>query len=263
MAGKKKVALAKEITADDILALYQKSLPFLPESPDLCASAINNELCRFVWYDFYFHLIDIVDEVERAETYYNDWNRKGDLSKKPIISIVTGELTFDEKIQQLYESTVSEAQTLYPNEQKVYHTYKLVSYTHPKVALVFFRYSDKKKDNSFSEAETLTFTNLSPHLFLLYRALNKCVVHSQKFQYFNLFANICSRIAKTFNLTRSETRLLPDLITGFSNEQIAERNFVAESTVKKHLKHIFQKTGSKSRIDFIGKFFTAPDRVEF
>jgi hypothetical protein len=220
MAGSKKIVKATTLSSDAVLAFYEKSLSFLPEAPEKCASSINKELCKYVWYDFYLHLLEPDIETSRIETHFNTWERQNGTSSKPTVTI-TENLTFNQKIKQQSDMIIAAVQAARPNKPKVYHTYKMVSNTTtPKVALLLFRSRDEKKDNSFSKTDIRMLEYFSPHLFLLYRTLNKCVLNTQEFQYFNSFGNICSKIARTFKLTPSEIRLLPDLITGDSNELI-------------------------------------------
>ena len=54
-------------------------------------------------------------------------------------------------------------------------------------------------------------------------------------------------------LTEREMEVLSLLDEGLSNQQIAEKLFVSENTVKTHLKNIFLKTASSSRTDLIKK----------
>lgn len=47
--------------------------------------------------------------------------------------------------------------------------------------------------------------------------------------------------------TRRETEIGLLVMNGYSNMQIAETLFIAETTVKKHLSHIYEKTGVSGR----------------
>lgn len=49
------------------------------------------------------------------------------------------------------------------------------------------------------------------------------------------------------NLTRREIEIVHLIKNGLSNRKIAEELFVAESTVKKHVSHIFEKLQVQSR----------------
>lgn len=48
-------------------------------------------------------------------------------------------------------------------------------------------------------------------------------------------------------LTRQEAEVLSLIASGLSNQEIAERLFVGEATVKTHVNRIFAKTGSRDR----------------
>lgn len=54
-------------------------------------------------------------------------------------------------------------------------------------------------------------------------------------------------------LTEREIEVLFLLDEGYSNQQISEKLFISENTVKTHLKNIFVKTASSSRTDLINK----------
>lgn len=49
------------------------------------------------------------------------------------------------------------------------------------------------------------------------------------------------------DLSEREKEVAWLIYRGFTNRQIAEELFIAESTVKKHVSHIFEKTGAGSR----------------
>lgn len=54
--------------------------------------------------------------------------------------------------------------------------------------------------------------------------------------------------------SRAEQGVIDLLKTGLSNQEIADRLFVTEKTVKFHLTSIYSKIGAKSRTDFILKY---------
>jgi len=56
-----------------------------------------------------------------------------------------------------------------------------------------------------------------------------------------------------FGLTRRETEILVNIFNGLKNAEIAEKLFISEITVKKHLQHVFEKTGVNSRTALIRK----------
>lgn len=53
--------------------------------------------------------------------------------------------------------------------------------------------------------------------------------------------------AKEKMLTRRETEVGLLAANGYSNQRIAEELFISETTVKKHLTHIYEKTGVSGR----------------
>jgi DNA-binding CsgD family transcriptional regulator len=55
----------------------------------------------------------------------------------------------------------------------------------------------------------------------------------------------------TASLTPQEIRVLRLVGQGLSNEDIAHRMFVAPSTIRSHLKHVYRKTGLKTRAEAV------------
>ncbi len=55
------------------------------------------------------------------------------------------------------------------------------------------------------------------------------------------------------SLTSREQQILPLILTGFSNHDIAEAMFISESTAKKHIYHILEKFGVSNRGNLIKK----------
>ena len=58
-------------------------------------------------------------------------------------------------------------------------------------------------------------------------------------------------LIKRYNLTERETDIILHIFKGLRNAEIAERLFVSEITIKKHIQHIFQKVGVKTRTALI------------
>lgn len=56
-----------------------------------------------------------------------------------------------------------------------------------------------------------------------------------------------------FSLTKREIEILVNVFNGLKNVEIAEKLFISEITVKKHLQHIFEKIGVNSRTALIRK----------
>jgi len=57
-------------------------------------------------------------------------------------------------------------------------------------------------------------------------------------------------------LTPSEQKIVALLIKGLTNKQIALQLSVSPETVKKHIKNIFRKTGSRSRSELIARYLS-------
>jgi two-component system, NarL family, nitrate/nitrite response regulator NarL len=61
--------------------------------------------------------------------------------------------------------------------------------------------------------------------------------------------NVERRRAKAFGLTRRELDIVRVVVSGYTNKQIARQFSISESTVKRHLTHIFDKLGASTRIE--------------
>jgi DNA-binding NarL/FixJ family response regulator len=61
--------------------------------------------------------------------------------------------------------------------------------------------------------------------------------------------NVERRRAKAFGLTRRELDIVRAVVSGFTNKQIARQFSISESTVKRHMTHIFDKLGASTRIE--------------
>ena len=59
-------------------------------------------------------------------------------------------------------------------------------------------------------------------------------------------------------LTNRETEVAWLLYRGFTNRQIGEELFIAETTVKKHVSHIYEKMQVSGRIEFRAKVYEPP-----
>lgn len=57
----------------------------------------------------------------------------------------------------------------------------------------------------------------------------------------------------TFKLSNREREIIPLIIKGHSNKEIAELSFISLSTVKSHLYSIYRKVDVKSRFQFVAK----------
>ena len=60
-------------------------------------------------------------------------------------------------------------------------------------------------------------------------------------------------LERNFGLTKREIEILVNIFDGLRNAEIADKLFISEITVKKHLQHIFEKIGVNSRMTLFRK----------
>lgn len=70
-------------------------------------------------------------------------------------------------------------------------------------------------------------------------------------------------IDKLSLLTKREYELLELVSRSLTNEEIAERLFISTETVKTHVRNIFEKLGSRNRVDATLIYIGASERREF
>jgi DNA-binding CsgD family transcriptional regulator len=168
---------------------------------------------------------------------------------------------YEEVSKELYDSWVESSKVTRPDRREVAY-YRIFSEEKPVVMAGFFRFYNTKKDQSFTDDEKRIFEKLTPHLCQLIRIIHSYAFQSKAYQYFSTYVEICSKITSTYKLSATENKIMLNLLFGKTNEEIADLNFISIPTVKKHIQHIFKKTGVKSRLEFISSFFTSPEKVK-
>ncbi len=256
-------------TLDDkaILSLYQSVLPHLyfnPEKLDIIGE-FDRWLRDFIDFHSFHAMMD--DSQEQREgrkvntTFIQGRNTEG-ADVGPLVSFqISGSpdsSPFETDVKVSYEEAIAMDNKSWPDLKEI-HYFQLRSNEAPKIVVGFFR---RGSGRSFTATERELFARLEPHILLVFRCALSQHAQSQAFHYFDGFARLASRLAEEHKLSASEIRLIPDLLFGYSNEEIAEREFISVPTVKSHIQHILKKTGTKNRHDLIGKFFTSPEHVQ-
>ncbi len=262
----KKNSHTKTISDSDLLAMYEKILPLLYFNPDKLdiAFQINKFIFSFVPYDFLHYSKEGEAGPKKFNTQISTWSGFGEQEKLITISKAESEETenFEDKVEQNRKNCIQQWLDSHSGKAPAFHYYRLEAADYPKFSVGFFRHKTSLDDNNFTTEELAKFEYLKPHMFRLFRVALTQVERTDAFRYFDSFAKIGSQIATEHDLSEAETKLLPDILFGYSNEEIAERHFVSQATVKTHVNHIFKKTGTKNRVDFISKFFTSPEHVQ-
>jgi len=251
--------------------LYEAVLPLLSYNPEKLSLhfELNKCLLKFVWYDFYHFALDedrTMQSFHRHRTIIEDRierNPSDNISQMEQVAFTAHnpDEVFDALIKRTYDGTVRKKREEVP-EKSEYYYHELISRSEPKIMVGFFRFKNSEHANKFTKDELRIFGKFAPHIFTILRTLTLPVFQSKEFRYFDAYTQICSKVSQDYAFSESESKILPELLLGFTNEEVAKRNFVSTATVKKHLRSIFKKTGAKNRIDFIGKFFTSPERVD-
>ncbi len=79
---------------------------------------------------------------------------------------------------------------------------------------------------------------------------------SRIFDFYSAQYPYISSLLNCLDLTPSEQKIVTLLIKGLANKQIALQLSVSPETVKKHIKNIFRKTGSRNRVELITRYFS-------
>lgn len=98
-----------------------------------------------------------------------------------------------------------------------------------------------RNDRDFTDKELEICKILQPH------------IETKASQYVFSFVDSLEDILNEFSLTKAENEIARLILRGYTNEQIAKKQFITVSTVKKHVASILEKSKSNSRIEFICK----------
>ncbi len=265
---RKKRVRSTPISDSEILAMYEVILPLIYDNPERLdvAYQINRRILALIPFNFLHYVMQDKPLPKRFDTLIETWSGFGHGKQVPDISMVPATETepdeaFEESVRRNYSKVIEQHILTYP-ESKDFHYHKIESRMYPRIVVGFFRDKNAHSNNRFTKVEIERFDQLTPHVLRLFRVALTQVQQSEAFKYFDSFAKIGSQLATEYELSDAEVRLIPDILFGYSIEEIAERQFVSLATVKTHVNHILKKTGTKSRLDFIGKFFTSPDHVQ-
>jgi DNA-binding CsgD family transcriptional regulator len=266
----KKSERTKTISDSEILGIYEAIIPLLSNNPEELniAYQINKQLLTFIQYDFDHYMMDAPTPGNLhgpLDMTFEKWENFGPESDAHFVSIYPSNYEildedFEESVERNYRSALARQKIKFPEIPECDY-FRIESKTHPRIVIGFFRRKDSTKNNDFTSEEKNVFDQLTPHIVALYRAVLNQVYLSQGFQYFSAFTQLGSKLANDYSLSDTEVKLIPEILFGRTNEEIAERHFISVSTVKSHFNHILKKTGTKNRIDFLAKFFTSPEHV--
>ncbi|HET9136736.1 MAG TPA: LuxR C-terminal-related transcriptional regulator [Candidatus Kapabacteria bacterium] len=257
-------------TDSNILPIYEKVFSTLYDksqknSPD---GELNLQLLKFFSYKLWHWIVEDPNPVFQEgmfQGYYQKFeitNKKERFTLKPIqMDSSTPQIEYQKAVQTNFETMTATIKHHF-GESASYHYHKIESKTTPRVTVGFFRVNTPTVNNPFTEEDIRLIEILKPHIILILRTVSIPYFHSQEFQYYERYMAICSTIAREHSLSDTEAKFLPEILFGYTNEQIAERNFISVATVKKHLQHIFKKTNTKNRMDFLSTFFTSPDDIK-
>ena len=257
----------KIISEKDILGLYTSILPLISHNPEKqnIQKIVGNALSQFLFYNTYYFAVE--DLHQNSEEKWNNRfemfarkTEKNNLEKFSKITPVYGKdldaaNRFETDVDYCFKISLEGFKNNHGENAQYFH-YRMHSEQMPMVAIGFIR-----KDDPFTDNEIKLLSNLREHICLILRTTTYSLSGSTEFQYFSAYTKLLTFISENYDLSESESKLLPEILYGYTNEEIANRNFISLDTVKSHLKHIFKKTNTKSRVDFISAFFTSPDRV--
>jgi DNA-binding CsgD family transcriptional regulator len=115
-------------------------------------------------------------------------------------------------------------------------------------------------DGAAIDAVAVGFRNGPDHVVQLYVARKRTHFTERDVAILQILSPVIQRLVRErptpqlpVSLTVSERRVLMEVAGGRSNAEIAQHLFIAPSTVRKHLEHIFRKLGVTSRLAAVAR----------
>lgn len=65
-------------------------------------------------------------------------------------------------------------------------------------------------------------------------------------------------LSETYRLTRAETKVVTGLVSGKTQDELADSLCVSLATIKSHTQHIYQKTGLSRQVDLVRLVYGLP-----
>jgi DNA-binding CsgD family transcriptional regulator len=259
----------KTITKQDILSLYEVIVPLVTRNPKSfnLPDLVDEFVHRFVPHNFFGYYMESHSIGERQIDF--DFNTIGGLKRSTKSSMMTviprptgqSQHSFAKMVEEHFEEVIAGANKRYGEEQR-YDRYRMTSNIRPRLVVEFYRVVRAGKGR-FSRSDKLLLRQTEPHVVSLLRLIQMTSNLPVKARYFDAMAELASHVADTYRLSPAEIKLIPDLLFGRNNHEIAGKHFISVATVRTHIRHILQKTQTKNRMDFIGRFFASPEHVQF
>jgi DNA-binding CsgD family transcriptional regulator len=250
------------VSDKEILGMYEAILPLLFDNLEKIdpVQQIKERLQAMIPFDHYHYMVKGTRGDKPARMQLNI-DRDAEMSGENVVISISE--TFDQAVDLDYQRGLNDFHKKFGNTQ-AFDYYRILSKeSNIRVAVGLFRCTDSAGHGGFRETEKGLLDRLTPHICMLHQMIVIQLIQQESVYYFGIFARLAGKLAEVHSLSEAEEALVLDVIFGYSNEEIAERHFVSQATVKTHINHIFKKTGTKNRVEFISKFFTSPEHVQF
>lgn len=264
----------ESITDSNRLEFLNKSLHLLFNTPAGVNPLLEfaKSLYRYVPFDSFLCYVHTEDNATvrnglQKTLKFGNHNYKYGMDAKLFVKEISGKevFTMEERMLELRHDHMQESlqnlRTMHPERTLISHHYHPVrALDDPECEVGFYRFHvSDKVDQPFTENDKAVFALFTKEITNFVRLH----VALQKLENGNLavsFLQVCDSISERYELTTAETKIMIEMLRGFTNEEIAERSFVSVPTVKTHIQHVLKKTNTRSRADFFGRFFLDPER---